>query len=230
MKRILLIIGLFILTISNVNAITIERLGVTIDMPQEYTIMTRENIKEFNLEELNINYYEKMYFYDVNNIYLESISDNDVTIYLRAIKNPGINNYTKDTDFSSEVFKVLKHGKNKTLYNVLNDKQKWMIVVYNDENHNNKQVIDCFLSWNDLFITITFQPKGDTLPKDYRKTVESILKTVKVTGNGKVEAPFVLLDKIDVKPKKDYTKIIVISIICFVAIIVSLVATRKKRA
>ena len=215
-KILLLIIGLFIF-IPNVNGLTLDKLGLTMDIPDGYTVYTREDRSKLE------NYYR-------NNIYLEiHDNDNDI-IYVRVIDNPGIIDYSNKENLNSEVSQIARNIRAEVFNYVDAYDYRWIKFDYVSKNDKN-ELIEYYLSWKSIFITITIQAKdGKTLSQSIRTQADDLVKTIKLTGEGKTDGIHIDDKNID-KFEDRYNKLknyIFEIILCLIAIGVTIYLKRKK--
>ena len=215
-KILLLIIGLFIF-IPNVNGLTLDKLGLTMDIPDGYTVYTREDRSKLE------NYYR-------NNIYLEiHDNDNDI-IYVRVIDNPGIIDYSNKENLNSEVSQIARNIGAEVFNYVDAYDYRWIKFDYVSKNDKN-ELIEYYLSWKSIFITITIQAKdGKTLSQSIRTQADDLVKTIKLTGEGKTDGIHIDDKNID-KFEDRYNKLknyIFEIILCLIAIGVTIYLKRKK--
>lgn len=214
-KFILTLIGI-ILFIPTANALEINQLGLSIDIPEEYNVLTRENTDKKNLS-----------FMYKNNVYLETQDNNNQYIYIRAIENPGIQDFGIKSDILRDIIGLAQNVNTNDYEYVESDPYKWAKFKYNDKK-TDKEVIEYYLAWKKIFITITIQAKDRKIDDNFKSKADSIIKTVKLTGEGEAEVSHIYEDGLD---KFDYgiDKRITLIIICLIIIGITYWITRKGK-
>ena len=217
MKKILMILITLILIPINVKALTIDSLGLSIDLPQGYNVTTRED-KNALYDFYNTNVYLKM----------EDYLGSDM--YIRAIKNPGITNYEAKKDLIDEVHSLIQIVNTNEYEYVDSNGYRFIKFEYKTKDNKN-ELVEYYLSWKDLFITITFQSKESTLTQAMKDTTDDIIKTIKLTGNGIPDGKHVDSNKIDyfVEPNRSITKYVIEVIICSIVIFITYKVTRRRK-
>ncbi len=215
-KLLILIIGLFIF-IPSVNGLTLDKLGLTMDIPEGYTVYTREDRSKLE------NFYR-------NNIYLEiHDNDNDI-IYVRVIDNPGIIDYSNKENLNSEVSQIARNIGAEVFNYVDAYDYRWIKFDYVSKNDKN-ELIEYYLSWKSIFITITIQAKdGKNLSQSIRTQADDLVKTIKLTGEGKTDGIHIDDKNID-RFEDRYNKLknyIFEIILCLIAIGITIYLKRKK--
>ena len=213
MKKYLIILLVVICLPFSVNALEIGRLGFKSDDIKDLTIETRDTSKN-------------SYYNYVNNIYATGENDRYI-FYLRAVENPIEVDYEVDKDIIDEVFGLLSLVNTNEYSYINSDQYKWIRFKYKTKQ-DNIPLIEYFLSWKDIFFTITFQGKDSEISSDDEQAMDLFVKSIKIDGKGKVEVSHVYEDGIDTKPTDNYTFIIIESIICVFAIVIAYYCTRKK--
>lgn len=225
-KRYLLLILVLILFSSNIYAKNyhIDSLGLDIDIDYN-NVITRDNYLESDLSITNNNnkysYYQYM---NDNYIYLETYNNN-INFMIRAIGNPGIEDFSLSQDITSDI-SSLSRKVNESTYSLLElDEFKLVRFVYYDDN-NKIYFNEYFLSWKDVFYTFTFSSNNEFSSVDIN-SCDNIMKTLKLTGEGKVIKSNIYEDGIDTKNKSNST----LSTCIFISIIliVSAIVIRKIR-
>ena len=220
MKKILLFILSLFLFIPGVKGIEIKSLGLNIDIPKEYNPVTRETNYDDKYDYLTL-------FYR-NEIYLQTYDENEYIIYIRAIENPGIQNYKKGISLTSEVLSFKKlHQYDDYKYIESGDFQ-WIRFNYKDETAN-KELLEYYLCWNQLFITITIQPKGETIDQSKYADFDKIVKTVTLTGDGQAEVNPLNEDDIDTNKHEFNRNVIWVIVFCVLLIVFTFYMTRRKK-
>jgi hypothetical protein len=186
MKKLLILIISLVVFIPNIKAIELEKLGLTIDLDESYTIYTR---KDKN----------RLYDYYKKDIYLEAYDNQGDILYIRAITNPGLNNYKVGEDQVDAVVSLGRRLNVETYRYVDVGDYRWIKFDY--YNKDSKHIIEYYLCWNDLFLTVTIQPQdGNELSEGIQKTSDNIVKTIKLTGTGRTDGIHVdekYIDKLD---------------------------------
>ena len=90
MKKLLILVISLIVFIPSIKAIELEKLGLTIDLDESYTIYTRNDRN-------------RLYDYYKKDIYLEAYNNQGDILYIRAVTNPGLNNYKVGEDQTDAV-------------------------------------------------------------------------------------------------------------------------------
>jgi hypothetical protein len=185
MKKLLLIIlSIFFITPVYAKEYTVQTLGLNIDIPDEYVVATRDNLNEIDYSNLGTNADELNTLFNNNSIYLETLDDkNGVTLFIRAIENPGIDSYTLDANTDSDALSIAKKAGVSEFKTIKTDQFKLIEINYTS---NSKELVEYYLSWKDLFITITAQATDSTLSDATKSAVDDIVKTLTLTGEGKI--------------------------------------------
>ncbi|MCR5223945.1 MAG: hypothetical protein K6C11_02230 [Bacilli bacterium] len=217
MKKILMILITLILIPINVKALTIDSLGLSIDLPQGYNVTTREDKNAL---------YD---FYDTN-VYLKMEDYLGSDMYIRVVQNPGITNYEVKKDLLDEVHSLIQIVNTNEYAYVDSNGYRFIKFEYKTKDNKN-ELVEYYLSWKDLFITITFQSKESTLTQAMKDTTDDIIKTIKLTGNGIPDGKHVDSNKIDyfVEPNRSITKYVVEVIICSIVIFITYKVTRRRK-
>ena len=210
-KVIILLLALFI-TFGNAKALEIKSLGLKAKDSTEFTFKTRDE-------------YENKYYMQAHDIY-GIFENDDYKAYIRAIKNPGYKDYATDTDLTDDMFALLRNT-NQNEYSYIKGKEfKWISMNYKQNDIN---LVEYYLSWKNLFITITFQSKKGDFSNEKVALFNTFVRDVQLDGKGEVEPTHVLLsgiDKYKEPEKKNYLPLI---IGCLVAIGLTYYITRKKK-
>ncbi len=224
-KRLFLILVLILFS-SNIYAkdYHIDNLGLDIDIDYN-NVITRDNYLDSDLSVTNYNnkysYYQYM---NDNYVYLETYNNN-INFMIRAIENPGIEDFTLERDVTDDVVSLSKKV-NESTYSLLElDEFKLIRFVYKD-NTNNIYFDEYFLSWKDVFYTFTFKSNNEFSSTDITNC-DNIMKTLKLTGNGKVIKSNIYKDGIDNK-SDDYNTLNTCISISIILIIIALII-RKIR-
>jgi hypothetical protein len=183
MKKFLFLLITLIVIPFNISALTIDNLGLSIDLPDGYKVSTRNNKEE-------------SYDFYSNNVYLKMEDYLGSDMYIRVVENPGIADYTAKKDLIDEVHGLIKVV-NTNEYEYIDTKDYRFIKFEYQTKEKDKELVEYYLAWKDLFITITFQSKDSTLTKAMKETTDDIVKSIILTGNGKVEGIHVDVKKID---------------------------------
>ena len=215
MKKILLTIIAFILLIPSVNALDINPLGLSIELPEGYNIVTRNNNDKKYLS----------YMYQ-NNIYLQTEDNMNQKIFIRAIENPGIQDFKVGSDILRDVIGLAQNVNTNDYEFVESDPYKWVKFKYKDEK-TDKQVIEYYLSWKKIFLTITIQAKNQKYDDNLETLTDKMVKGAKLTGEGEVEVNPIYNDGIDFFDTSN--KIIPVVIVCLILIIFTYWITRRRK-
>ena len=216
MKKFLLtLIGIF-LFIPCAKALEINQLGLTIDIPEGYNALTRDNTNKENLS-----------FMYKNNLYLETQDSNNQYIYIRAIENPKIQDFSIKNNIMNDVIGLANNINTNDYEYIESDPYKWVRFKYNDKN-TDKEVIEYYLAWKKLFLTVTIQAKDKKIDADFKGKTDSIIKSIKLTGEGEAEVSHIYEDGLD---KFDYgiDKRITLLIICLIIIGFTYWITRRGK-
>ena len=214
MKKYLLLL-LVLLSFNTAKALKIEELGFKSDDIKGIEITTRNNS-------------DNIYFMKENDMFGYSEGDN-YYFYIRAIKNPGIKDYSADEDLIDEVFGLLSKVNSKTYSYIPHGDYKWIRFDYLDKD--NKPILEYFLSWKDVFITITYISKGEEIDQDTKDKIDAFVKSISLNGKGNVPVSNVYKNGIDYFVEKNATKksYLIEILICLTAIGITIYLTRKKK-
>ena len=105
---------------------------------------------------------------------------------------------------------------------------KWIRFQYKTKD-TNIPLIEYYLAWKDLFITITVESKNADFKSGESDKINEFVRSIALDGKGKAEVSHVYLDGIDTKPKNTKLPLIIEVIICVIAIGVTYYITRKKK-
>ena len=194
-KYLLLIVALFV-TFTSANALEIKSLGFKSSNIENMELITREDE-------------DKLYYMYSHDIY--AYGENDTyKFYIRAIANPGDLSFETNKDITNTVFSLLAN-KDTNEYSYISGKEyKWVKVKYNQENFN---VLEYYIAWKDIFITVTVQLKEGDFNSDQQYYFDNFVHGIKLDGKGKAEVSHVLLsgiDKFQEQKKKNYIRMIVL--------------------
>ena len=215
MKKYILLILLAFIGIT-ANALEIKDLGFKSKDIKDFTIYTRNNYKDKN-------------FMKENDIFAIGESDG-YTLYVRAIANPGIVNYEAKADLVDEVFGLIDKV-NTTKYSyVIHKDYKWIRFDYVDKN--NTPILEYFISWKDIFITITLVGNGSEISYDTKNTVDKFVESIELNGKGKVPVSNIYKAGIDYfqdnKKEEESSSYVVLILMCLCAIGITWFVTGKK--
>ena len=213
MKKILITL-LFILIIPfTVNAFEINSLGLKGKELDNATIYTREDMND-------------SYLYYLNNLYAQAENDN-YKMYIRAIDNPIKKDYTPNADLTDDVFGLIENV-NTNEYSFVETKDyKWIRFIYKTKD-SNIPLTEYYLSYKDIFVTITFQSKNNDFSINEKREMEDFIKSITLTGKGKAEVSHIYLDGIDTKPKTIKNFLLFEIIGCVIAVGITYFVTRKN--
>ena len=186
------------------------------DIPEGYNALTRENAD-----------IKKLAFMYKNNIYLETEDNNNQYIYIRVVENPDIQDFNIKNDILNDVIGLAQNINTNDYEYIESDPYKWVKFKYSDTK-SEKEVIEYYLSWKKIFITITIQAKNKQIDSDFKEKIDSVVKTIKLTGDGEVEVNHIYNDGLD---KFDYgiDNTITLIIICIIIIGFTYWITRRGK-
>jgi hypothetical protein len=215
MKKYLLLI-LVALIAFNVKALEIKDLGFKSKDIKDFTFYTRKNYKDTN-------------FMIENDIFAIGESEGHI-LYIRAITNPGIVNYEAKADLVDEVFGLIDKVNTTKYAYVIHKDYKWIRFDYVDKN--NTPILEYFISWKDIFITITLVGEGSEIPYDTKNEVDKFVESIELNGKGKVPVSNIYKAGIDYfqdnKKEEEKSSYIVLVLMCLCAIGITWFATGKK--
>lgn len=214
MKKILLVLVLIVLFPFTVNAFEIERLGLKSNDLENITFETRDNMKD-------------SYSYYINNMYAFAEND-DYKVYIRAIQNPIDHDFTPSADLMDDVFGLIGNLNTNEYSFITNKNFKWIRFLYNTKD-SNTPLLEYYLSYKDIFFTITFVSKKSEFTFTEKTLMDEFVKSITLTGKGKVEVSPIYPEGIDQKPKTYKNNLFIEIIVCVLAIALTYLITRRKK-
>ena len=196
MKKILILIIALFGFIGSANALEIKSLGFKSADIEGLELTTRDNK-------------EKSYYMYAHDIYAYGEND-DYKFYIRSVQNPSDTSFEIKKDITDVIFELLS-GKDTNEYSYISTKDyKWVKVRYTQEGYN---IVEYYIAWKDIFITITVQSLNGALPKDKEYEFDTYVHGIKLSGEGKVEVSHVYLagiDKFKEPEKKNYVLLVIL--------------------
>ena len=214
MKKILYVLLFVLLIPFTINAFQIDSLGLKGNDINNLTIETRNEMKD-------------SYTYYINNMYAQGEND-DYKMYIRAIQNPLDHNFEPNVDLMDDVFGLIENVNTNEYSFITNKNYKWIRLLYKTKNEN-IPLLEYYLSYKNIFITITFQSKKSDFTIEEKTIMDEFVNSISLTGEGKVEVSHIYPDGIDTKPKTIKHFLIIEIIICVIAIVITYYVFRKKR-
>lgn len=231
MKKILIIIfSLFIFTI-NVNAenIRIDRLGLDIDIPNDYTCITRDTTATIDLSSTGMNKYSYRQYMIDNYMYLDTIGNENYKLYIRAVKNPGTD-FLIDNQIDDAILGLSKSTKQQE-YKKLYTKKLQVIRFIEKDSNSNKAIIDYFTAYKNIIITFTVESNKDKFDNSEIEQFDKIATSIRLDGTGKIEESNINKDGLDKFDNKKNTNIfnILVTIFSIIIIVITLIVTKKRK-
>ena len=212
-KYLLLLICLFSFTFA--NALEIKDLGFKADDIKGMKIETRGNS-------------DNDYFMKENDIFAYAETE-DYLFYIRAVANPGIVDYKINDDLIDEVFNLISKVNTKEYSYIPHGDYKWIRFDYVDSG--SRPIIEYFLSWKDVFITVTYIGKYESLTAEEKNKIDLFVSSINLSGKGVVPVSNVYragIDYFDEKQEEKKNSYTLEIILCILAIGITFVITRKK--
>lgn len=214
MKKYLLLLFILITSISCAKALEIKELGFKSKDLKDIQISTRDNTSS-------------LYFMQQNDLF-GYYEDDKMFLYIRAITNPGIVDYNASDDLIDEVFSLLSKVNTSTYSYITHDDYKWIRFDFKDSK--DRPMLEYFLCWKDVYITITYGQKSGDLSAETKNTIDEFVQSIDLTGKGKVPKSNFYKEGIEYYEEKNIKKnnYIIEIIMCVLAIGATWFITRKK--
>lgn len=214
MKKVLFLLLFILLIPFTASALEINSLGLKAKDIDGINIYTRAELTD-------------SYTYYVNNIYAQGENDN-YKVYIRSIKNPIEYDYIPSADLTDDVFGLISNVNTNEYSYLTTDSYKWIRFIYKTKE-SNIQLLEYYLSYKDIFITVTFECKNTEFSFDEKNKMDEFVKSIQLTGEGQAEVSHIYLEGIDTKPFTIKYFLLIEIVVCVVAILITYLVTRKKR-